>query len=511
MALLVLLISPLLILVFFFLLFNTQKKLVKKSLNPPPGPSGLPFIGNLHQFCSNAAAPHIYLWKLSKKHGPLMSMKLGSVPLVVISSPEIAKQVMKTNDLAFCSRPKVLGQYKISYNGSDIAFAPYSETWRELRKICVLHLLSNKQLHSFRPVREEEVFRMIKNLSLLSDNNSVVNLTVLMLSLTSTLICRIAFGRINDEEESRKRRFDELMIEAQAMQGGFYVSDYLPSFGWMDKLSGMIDRLDRVFKDLDEFFEGLIEEHLDQTGVKSVTDNPNILDLLIQLKEEKSSSIDLTWDHVKATIMDIFIAGTDTGAATIIWTMTALMQNPKSMKKLQNEIRDSIGGKGRVDEDDLHNLPYLKATVKEVLRLYPPAPLLIPRETIEECEIEGHVIHPKTLVYVNAWAIARDPDHWERPDEFAPERFLNSSVDIVGQDFQVIPFGSGRRGCPGISMGLATVELAVANLVYSFEWGLPEGMNKEDIDTDVLPGVTMHKKLPLCLVPTKYVYSISNY
>ncbi|KAL7092449.1 hypothetical protein ACP275_12G165200 [Erythranthe tilingii] len=303
MALLVLLILPLLIIVVFFLLFNTQKKLVKKSLNPPPGPSGLPFIGNLHQFCNNAAAPHIYLWKLSKKHGPLMSMKLGSVPLVVVSSPEIAKQVMKTNDLAFCSRPKVLGQYKISYNGSDIAFAPYSETWRELRKICVLHLLSNKQLHSFRPVREEEVFRMIKNLSLLSDNNSVVNLTVLMLTLTSTLICRIAFGRINDEEESRKRRFDELMIEAQAMQGGFFVSDYLPSFGWVDKLSGMIDRLDRVCKDLDEFFEGLIEEHLDQTGVKSVTDNPNILDLLIQLKEEKSSSIDLTWDHVKATIM----------------------------------------------------------------------------------------------------------------------------------------------------------------------------------------------------------------
>lgn len=204
-------------------------------------------------------------------------------------------------------------------------------------------------------------------------------------------------------------------------------------------------------------------------------------------------------------LQDIFIAGTDTGAATIVWTMTALMQNPTALKKLQTEVRDAIGQKGGVNEDDLPNLPYLKAAIKEALRLYPPAPLLLPRETLAECEIEGYTIPAKTLVYINAWAIARDPEYWENPDEFLPERFLNTGVDILGQDFQVIPFGSGRRGCPGIAMGLATVELVLANLLYAFDWGLPYGMQKEDIDTEVLPGITMHKKTPLCLVPKHYI------
>ncbi|GFQ03007.1 cytochrome p450 83b1 [Phtheirospermum japonicum] len=432
-------------------IFHAHRKKLQNS-KYPPGPPGIPFIGNLHQF--DTSTPHIYLWQLSKKYGPLMSMKLGSVPLLVVSSPEIAKEVLKTNDLAFSSRPRILGQVKLSYNRLDIAFAPYSESWRELRKICVVHLLSNKQVHSFRPIREDEVFRMIRNIS----DRAVVDLSATMLSLTSTLICKVAFGKT----------------------------------------------LDKVCRDYDELYQEIIDEHLDPSCAKKV--NPdNILDLLIQLKEDKSCSINLTWDHVKAILMNIFIAGTDTGAATVVWTMTALMKNPTAMNKLQKHIRELIGEKGKVNEDDLPNLPYLKAVIKESLRLYPPAPLLLPRETLEKCNINGYTIQPKTLVYVNAWAIARDPEYWENPNEFQPERFLNNNVDIVGQDFQVIPFGSGRRGCPGISMGLATVEIALANLVYAFDWEMPPGMSREDIDTEVSPGLTMHKKNPLCLVPKKYI------
>ncbi|KAH6821458.1 hypothetical protein C2S53_006289 [Perilla frutescens var. hirtella] len=471
----------------------------KRQQNPPqpPGPPRLPFIGNLHQF--DTASPHLYLYKLSQKYGPLMSMKLGSVPVIVVSSPEMAKEILKTHDLAFCSRPNVLGPHKLSYNGLDIAFAPYSESWRELRKLCVVHLLSNKQVQSFRPIREEEVFRMIGNLSTAASSGGVANLSEITFSLTSSLICWMAFGKKHGGGESRRLRLDELMIESQAMQGGVFVSDYLPSFGWVDKLTGMIGRLDRICKDLDEFFQELIDDHLDSSSPKLI--NPNILDLLIKLKRDNSASIPLTWDHVKAILMDIFVAGTDTGAATIIWTMTGLIQNPAIMEKLQKDIRDLVGDRGRVNEDDLPKLPYLKAVIKETLRLYPPAPLLLPRESMEDCNIKGYIIRAKTLVYINAWAIARDPEYWESPDEFVPERFLNSTIDIIGQDFQVIPFGGGRRGCPGIPMGLATVELAVANLVYSFDWELPPGMSKQDIDTDVLPGITMHKKHPLCLVP----------
>ncbi|KAL0306358.1 UNVERIFIED_CONTAM: cytochrome [Sesamum radiatum] len=379
-----------------------------------------------------------------------MSMKLGSKPVLVVSSPRIAKEVLKTQDLVFCSRPKLLGHYKLSYNGSDIAYMPYSDSWRELRKICVLHLLSSKQVQSFRPIREDEVFCMIKNLSVRANSGEVANLSLIVVALTSTLICRTAFGKMSDEG-SGQLRFHKLLTRSQAMKAGFFLSDYIPSLSWVDKLTGMISRLDKIYKDLDEFYQELIDEHLDPNRPKSL--NPDLLDLLIQLKEENSY----------------------TSAATIIAAMTALIENPTIMRKLQSEIREVIGEKGKVTEDDLPKLSYLKAVIKETLRLYPPAPLLLPRETLEKCNIEEYIIPAKTLVYINAWAIARDPEHWEHPNEFVPERFFNTKVDIFGQDFQVIPFGAGRRGCPGIMMGLTTVELVLANLVYTFDWDLPAG------------------------------------
>ncbi|KAL0344933.1 UNVERIFIED_CONTAM: cytochrome [Sesamum radiatum] len=496
----ILLLLAVVILPLAILFFSNRPRRLRKSPYPP-GPPGLPFIGNLHQF--DTSTPHIYLWRLSKKYGPVMSMKIGSKPVLVVSSPRIAKEVLKTHDLVFSSRPRVLGQYKLSYNCSDVAFAPYSDSWRELRKICVLHLLSSKQVLSFRPIREDEVFRMIRNLSVRASSGEVANLSLIMVTLTSTLICRTAFGKTSDEGSGSQRRFDELMIESQAMQGGFFMSDYIPSLGWVDKLKGMISRLEKIYKDLDEFYQELIDQHLDPNRPKP--ENPDLLDLLIQIKEENSCSIELTWNHIKAILMDIFIAGTDTGAATIIWAMTALIKNPTTMKKLQREIRELIGEKGKVTEEDLPKLSYLNVVIKETMRVFPPAPLLLPRETLEKCNIEGYTIPPKTIVYINAWAIARDPEYWDRPNEFVPERFLNTKVDIIGQDFQVIPFGAGRRGCPGISMGLATVELALANLLYTFDWELPAGMKREDVDTEVLPGITMHKKNPLCLVPKQII------
>lgn len=174
------------------------------------------------------------------------------------------------------------------------------------------------------------------------------------------------------------------------------------------------------------------------------------------------------------------------------------------MEKAQHEIRNQIGNKGIVDEDDLAKLPYLKALVNESLRLYPPGPLLIPRETIGTCTIDGYEIQPHTLVYVNAYAIGRDPESWENADEFVPERFLNNNIDIKGTDFSVIPFGSGRRICPGMFMGLANMELTIANLLYSFNWELPDGVRAEDVDMDSVHGLAVHKKNALLLVPKRY-------
>ncbi|KAF3628843.1 Cytochrome [Capsicum annuum] len=230
----------------------------------------------------------------------------------------------------------------------------------------------------------------------------------------------------------------------------------------------------------------------------------DIVDLLLQLKKEQSTPIDLTLEDIKGILMNVLVAGSDTSAATVVWAMTALIKNPKVMNKVQEEIRKSIGSKGIVKEDDVKNMPYFTAMIKEALRLYPPVPLLVPRESMGKSTLEGYEIQAGTILYVNSWAIARDPEIWENPEEFIPERFLNSDVDFKGQHYELIPFGAGRRGCPGIALGVASAELALSNLLYTFDWELPHGMKKEDVDTNVRPGITMHKKNELCLIAKNY-------
>jgi len=199
-------------------------------------------------------------------------------------------------------------------------------------------------------------------------------------------------------------------------------------------------------------------------------------------------------------LQNILIGATDTTAATVVWAMTLLLKHPRIMKKVQEEVRSLSGEKAFLDEDDVQKFPYLKAVIKETLRFHPPAPLLIPRETRKKVMIDGYEIPAKTIIYVNAWAIHRDPEAWEDAEEFIPERFLNSTVDLRGQDFCFIPFGAGRRMCPGLHMGLASLDVILSNLLYSFDWELPEGMKSEDIDTETLPGLTQHKKNPLCVM-----------
>jgi cytochrome P450 len=196
----------------------------------------------------------------------------------------------------------------------------------------------------------------------------------------------------------------------------------------------------------------------------------------------------------------MLVGGTDTTSASAVWAMTALIKNSRVMKKVQEEIRNSRDKKDFLDEDDIQNLAYLKAVIKETFRLYLPGPLLVPRESREKCTIGGYQIPANTILYVNAWAIHRDFDIWKDPEEFYPERFLENSINFNGQDFELIPFGAGRRICPGISMGVALLELILANLLYSFDWELPQGLVKEDIDTERCVGLTQHKKNHLCLI-----------
>jgi cytochrome P450 len=197
----------------------------------------------------------------------------------------------------------------------------------------------------------------------------------------------------------------------------------------------------------------------------------------------------------------MFAAGTETSSGVVLWTMSEIVKNPKVMGEAQAEVRRVFDKNGYVDETDMHQLIYLKSVIKETFRLHPIIPLLVPRESRERCQINGYEIPAKTRVIVNAWAIGRDPKYWVEPESFKPERFVDSLVDFKGTDFEFIPFGAGRRMCPGIAFALPNIELPLAMLLFHFDWMLPNGMKNEDLDMSETFGISVGRKHDLCLIP----------
>ncbi|EEF39163.1 cytochrome P450, putative [Ricinus communis] len=463
-----------LLLLFPLCLFFLKKKLQVKThtKNHPPGPPCLPIIGNLHQL---GVLPHQPLWQYSKKYGPVMLVKLGRVPTVIISSSEAAKELLKTHDLSSCSRPLLTGAGKLSYNYLDIAFTPYGDYWRDMRKLCVLELFSIKRVQSFKFAREEEVSLLID--SVLKSSSSPVDLSEKAMTLTANIICRVAFGKSFQERGFGHERFQEVIREAVALLGSFYAADYFPYVGWIvDRITGLHARLERSFQEFDTFYQKVIDDHI-QKGTRDETQQEeDIIDVLLELEKshrERSGGFQFSKDNIKAILMNIFLAGVHSTATTLVWAMSELIRNPRVIEKAQTEIRNCIGDKRKVCESKIEKFEYLKLILKETLRLHPPGPLVVPRETMTQFSINGYDVHPKTRIQVNVWAIGRDPTKWRNPEEFYPERFIDSSVDYRGMHYELLPFGGGRRGCPGISMGIAIVELALANLLFCFNWRLP--------------------------------------
>ncbi|KAH1121211.1 hypothetical protein J1N35_004371 [Gossypium stocksii] len=428
-------------LVFIFMVFKQwmRSKIKETPKNLPPAPWKLPIIGHLHLLIF--ALPHKRLAELAKRHGSLMHLQLGELSHVVVSSPEAAKEVMKTHDINFANRPFLLGAEIVLYNLSDIGFAPYGSHWRQLRKVCTLELLSTKRVQSFRSIREAE--------------------TALA-------------GRCKLQHET----LIPILKEFVDALGGFSITDLFSSVKLLPMISGMRAKLERFHHDLDVMLESIIEERrASNTNLGNSDDETDdLLDVLLNLQDHGGLEFPLTTDNIKAVILDMFIGGTETSSTVVEWAMSEIMKNPRVLEKAQAEVRQVYDRTGDVNESDLHELKNLKLVIKETLRLHPPLSLLIPRENSERCEINGYEIPAKTKVIVNAWAIGRDSNYWSEAERFIPERFINSSVDYKGANFEFIPFGAGRRICPGMSYGMAVVELSLAKLLSHFDWKLPNGM-----------------------------------
>ncbi|XP_076937749.1 cytochrome P450 Tp4149-like [Bidens hawaiensis] len=462
--------------------------------NIPPSPRKLPIIGNLHQLGSS---PHRSLQTLSQKHGPLMLMHLGSVPVLVASSAEAAREIMKTHDLAFASRPKMSIPDTLLYGSKDITFSPYGEYWRQVKSIAVVHLLNTTQVQSFRQIREKEMALTISKIE--NCCGLVIDLSEFLVGLTNNIICTVALGRTYSGI-----KFKDLLDRFMNVLGVFSFGNYIPRLSWIDRLSGLEDQARKVAEDFDEFLEGVVEEHISKKrGVHAKSDeDQDLVDILLDVQKDNLTGFSLQRDTIKAIILDIFAAGTDTTFTSLEWAISELIRHPRVMKKLQHEVTEIAQGKSMIDEKDLEKMHFLKATIKETLRLHTPIPLLIPRESTQDVKLMGYDIPTGTQVLINASAIGRDPTLWDEPDIFRPERFLNNTIDYKGFHFELLPFGAGRRGCPGIQFGMIVNELALANVVYKFNLALPNGVKGKDLDMSETSGITVHKKSPLIVMAT---------
>ncbi|KAJ9698657.1 hypothetical protein PVL29_007631 [Vitis rotundifolia] len=465
----------------FFLVQKGGNRAVLERATTPPSPPKLPIIGNLHQL---SKLPHRFLWTLAQKHGSIMFLQLGSVPTIVISSADMAEQVLKTRDNCCCSRPSSPGSKLLSYNFLDVAFAPYSDHWKEMRKLFHAELLSPKRAESLWHAREVEVGRLISSISQASP--LPVDVTQKVFHLADGILGVFAFGKSYEGKQFRNQKFHDVLVEAMRVLEAFSAEDFFPTGGWIiDAMSGLRAKRKNCFQNLDGYFQMVIDDHLDPTRPKP--EQEDLVDVFIRFLEDPKGPFQFTNDRIKAMLMDTFLAGTDTTALTLEWTMSELMANPRVMNKLQAEVRSCIGSKPRVERDDLKNLKYSKMVIKEALRKHTPIPLLVPRETMDYFKIHDksssreYDIYPGTRILVNAWGIGRDPKSWKDPDVFYPERFEDCEIEFYGKHFELLPFGGGKRICPGVNMGVNTVEFTLANLVYCFDWELPNGMKIEDL------------------------------
>ncbi|KAF8720966.1 hypothetical protein HU200_023373 [Digitaria exilis] len=522
----------------------------KRKYNLPPGPRPWPVIGNLNLI---GALPHRSVHELSKRYGPLMSLRFGSVPVLIGSSVDAARFILKTHDLAFSDRPRTASGRHTGYNYSDVLWAPYGPYWRQARRLWKAEIMSARQLRSHEHVRDEEVRAMLRDIYGHGGGRAVALLDCLLMANLKA-ISRMVLGSKkyvvhggggtgSTAAATTPEEFKWMIDEFIYLSGALSMGDMIPWLRWLDPQIRRIKRLGKMF---DRFLEQVLDEHNERRRREGEEFAAmDMVDLLLELADDPSLEVPIGRDGVKGFTLrrppahccqcarspepraparcfqrarssepcarplaaaarllapnasarrlppqsmswstasgvwcgevvrgqrskasgvwmcvaqlaachyripgDLIVGGTDTSSVTIEWAMSELLRNPAALTKATEELDRVIGCERLVTEGDLQSLPYLEAIVKETMRLHPVSPLL-------DVSMDGYDVPTGTLVFVNVWAIGRDPAVWgHAAEEFRPERFVGSSLDVKGQDFELLPFGSGRRICPGIGLGL---------------------------------------------------------
>ncbi|KAL6125153.1 hypothetical protein ACLB2K_073213 [Fragaria x ananassa] len=447
----------------------------KHSTDNIPSPPALPIIGHLHLLTSSLSQS---LHKLSTKYGPLLLVRFGASRMLVVSSASMAAEIFKTNDLSFASRPSFAFADDLPYKNLGFFATPYGDYWRFMKKLCMTELLSPKQIERSRSIRQEEIARMAMSTSC-SENGEEAEKIRALVKESFELAAKVCFGD----------------VLGPLKRVGFWV------YG-----KQLID----VTMGYDKLLKGMLKQHEERAEREGWDrEDKDLMDILLKAYQDDQAEVRITRTHVKAFLLDLFIGGTATTAEAMQWGVAELINHPDIFNKVREEMKTVVGSR-LVEESDVANLPYLQAVIKETLRLHPPVPLST-RESRETCKIKEFDIPEKTSVAINQYAIMRDPELWDNPDEFRPDRFLVSSKEkheseldqneSKGHNFQYVPFGSGRRRCPGSNLATILLNSSIAAMVQCFDWKVGEGGK---VNMEVGGGMSLPMAHPLIVLPVNH-------
>ncbi|XP_031268392.1 cytochrome P450 CYP82D47-like [Pistacia vera] len=495
------------LLIFSCYLLRRSNSNSTKGPKAPEAAGKWPVIGHL-PVLAGSQLPHFTLGALADKYGPVFCIRVGVYPALVVSSWEVAKELFTTYDVDVSSRPKLTTGKLLGHNYANFGFSPYGAYWREMRKITAVELLSNRRLDLLKHVRATEVEHALKEIYKFwtkarnESSHVLVETKQWFGDLNLNVILRMVAGKryfgadaATDEKEVRRCR--KAMREFFDLAGLFVVRDALPFLGWLD-IGGYEKAMKKTFKELDSLVEEWLEEHRrkKEAGEVAAKEEQDFIDMLLSvLIDIDLSGFDID-TVIKATCLTIIVGATDTTTVNLTWALSLLLNNHHALDKVQEEL-DSVVGKERLlSESDVDKLVYLQAVVKETLRLYPAGPLGGGREFTKDCTISGYYVPKGTRLLLNIWKIQTDLQVWSDPLEFKPERFLTThkDIDVNGQHFELIPFGGGRRACPGILFGLQMTHLALASLLHAFDITTP---SSAPVDMTGTPGMTNIRATPL--------------
>lgn len=462
----------------------------------PPGPWRLPIFGNLLDLGNK---PHSSLAELAKVHGPVMSLKLGNLVTVVVSSAAMAREVLQKNDVTFSDRTVPDAVRAHQHHEMGLPFIPISPLWRSLRKICNLQIFASHKLDASRHLRRKKIEQLLATVQDSFRLGEAVDIGQAAfsasLNLLSNTIFSVDFADLNSQNA---QEFKETVWSVMEEAGKPNLSDYFPLLRKFD-MQGARRRMAIHFGKLLELFDRLYDERLQSRKGKGFFTTNDVLDTLIDITEDKTE--ELNKRQTIHMLKVLFVAGTDTIASTLEWAMSEVLHNPEVLLKVQEELEQTIGKGQWVEESHIDRMPYLRAVIKETFRLHPAVPLLIPRKAGPDAVICGFTVPKGAQVLVNVWAIGRDPSIWEMPNCFMPERFLGSDIDVKGRDFELLPFGGGRRICPGLPLALRMLPLMLGSLLNCFKWNLEDGESFENMNMEEKFGITLRKAQPLRAIP----------